>query len=273
MKHEEVTRHVEPCEGDARIRAAFSEKAFIAFVTAGDPTLDATERYIRIAANAGADIVEIGIPFSDPVAEGPVIQAASERALSGGVTTDKIFSMVERLRTDRPVTIPLLFMTYVNPIYVYGPERFFARCASVGIDGVIVPDVPFEERGILRESARKYGIAVVPLVAPTSEARIGEIAASAEGFLYCVSSLGVTGIRSEIKTDIDSIVKTAKAHTDCPVAVGFGISTPEQAKKMSASADGIIVGSAIVKLIAEHGNEADDALAAYVGSMKRAVVG
>ena len=254
------------------IAEAFKKKAFIPFITAGDQGIDATEKYIRTMAKAGASLIEIGIPFSDPVAEGPVIQAASERALSTGVTTDDIFDMVKRLRTGtEPLTIPLVFMTYLNPIYVYGVESFMTRCEEVGIQGVIVPDCPLEEKQELSHQAKTHGVAVISLIAPTSEQRIEEIASQAEGFVYCVSSLGVTGMRSDIKTDIASIVQQIRQYTDVPVAVGFGISTPEQAKSMASLSDGAIVGSAIVKQIGEWGSNGEKELYQYVRSMVEAV--
>lgn len=257
----------------SKIQDAFKNgKAFIPFITAGDHGIATTERYIRTMVKAGADMIEIGIPFSDPTAEGPVIQAASTRALSTGVKINDIFDMVRRLRTGNDaITIPLVFMTYVNPIYVYGCEKFFAYCEEGNIAGVIVPDMPFEEKGELQHFASKHGVEVVSLIAPTSENRIEMIAKEAEGFVYCVSSLGVTGMRSEIKTDIKSIVDTIRKYTDIPVAVGFGISTPEQAAAMAKVSDGAIVGSAIVKIVAEHGDKADDVLFDYVKAMKTAV--
>ena len=254
------------------IAEAFSKKAFIPFITAGDQGIATTEKYIRTMAKAGASLIEIGIPFSDPVAEGPVIQDASERALSTGITTDDIFDMVKRSRTGtEPLTIPLVFMTYLNHIYVYGVESFMTRCEEVGIQGVIVPDCPLEEKQELAHQAKTHGIAVISLIAPTSEQRIEEIASQAEGFVYCVSSLGVTGMRSDIKTDIASIVQQIRQYTDVPVAVGFGISTPEQAKAMAAVSDGAIVGSAIVKQIGEWGANGEEELYQYVRSMVEAV--
>jgi len=254
------------------IAEAFKKKAFIPFITAGDQGIDATEKYIRTMAKAGASLIEIGIPFSDPVAEGPVIQAASERALSTGVTTDDIFDMVKRLRTGtEPLTIPLVFMTYLNPIYVYGVESFMTRCEEVGIQGVIVPDCPLEEKQELSHQAKTHGVAVISLIAPTSEQRIEEIASQAEGFVYCVSSLGVTGMRSDIKTDLASIVQQIRQYTDIPVAVGFGISTPDQARAMASLSDGAIVGSAIVKQIGEWGSKGEKELYNYVRSMVEAV--
>ena len=254
------------------IAQAFTKKAFIPFITAGDQGITTTEKYIRIMAKAGVSLIEIGIPFSDPVAEGPVIQAASERALSTGITTDDIFDMVKRLRTGTDaLTIPLVFMTYLNPIYVYGVESFMTRCEEVGIQGVIVPDCPLEEKQELAHQAKTHGIAVISLIAPTSEQRIEEIASQAEGFVYCVSSLGVTGMRSDIKTDIASIVQQIRQYTDIPVVVGFGISTPEQAKAMAAVSDGAIVGSAIVKQIGEWGPNGEEELYQYVCSVVEAV--
>ena len=254
------------------IAEAFRKKAFIPFITAGDQGIDTTEKYIRTMAKAGASLIEIGIPFSDPVAEGPVIQVASERALSTGVTTDDIFDMVKRLHTGTELlTIPLVFMTYLNPIYVYGVESFMTRCEEVGIQGIIVPDCPLEEKQELAHQAKTHGVSLISLIAPTSEQRIEEIASQAEGFVYCVSSLGVTGMRSDIKTDIASIVQQIRQYTDIPVAVGFGISTPEQAKAMASLSDGAIVGSAIVKQIGEWGSNGEKELYQYVRSMVEAV--
>ena len=257
----------------SKIKDAFTKgKAFIPFISAGDHGIENTERYIRVMVKAGADMVEIGIPFSDPTAEGPVIQEASTRALSTGVKIHDIFEMVRRLRSgDDAVTVPLVFMTYLNPIYVFGREKFFTLCEEVGISDVIVPDMPFEEKGELGTIAHKHGVEVVSLIAPTSENRIEMIAKEAEGFIYIVSSLGVTGVRSEIKTDLDSIVKVIRENTDVPCAIGFGISTPEQAKKMADISDGAIVGSAIIKLLEKHGKEAPDYIGEYVRSMKNAI--
>ena len=254
------------------IAQAFKKKAFIPFITAGDQGITTTEKYIRTMTKAGASLIEIGIPFSDPVAEGPVIQAASERALSTGITTDDMFEMVQRLRTgDDALTIPLVFMTYMNPIYVYGVESFMKRCEEVGVQGVIIPDCPFEEKQVLGKQAKEHGVSVISLIAPTSEQRIKDIAADAEGFVYCVSSLGVTGMRSDIKTDIASIVQQIRQYTDIPVAVGFGISTPDQAKAMAHVSDGAIVGSAIVKQIGEWGQNGEEKLYEYIRSMVEAI--
>lgn len=246
-------------------------KAFIPFVTAGDPDLETTERLILAMANAGADLIEIGIPFSDPVAEGIVIQRADERALASGTTTDKIFDLVKRLRTVTDV--PLALMTYINPIFVYGSEKFMSKCKETGIDSVIVPDLPFEEKDELLPSCAQYGIDLISLIAPTSKERITTIAKEAQGFVYCVSSLGVTGVRSEITTDIGAMVSHVKASQNIPCAVGFGISTPQQAKQMAAVADGVIVGSAIVRLVEEHGRQSVPIVEDYVRSMKAALAG
>lgn len=255
----------------SRISDAFKKgKAFIPFITGGDPDVETTYELIKAMAANGADIIEIGIPFSDPIAEGPVIQEADLRALSSGTTTDALFDMVVRLRKE--VDIPLIFMTYANPIYVYGKERFMKRCSEVGIDGVIVPDIPFEEKAELSGVCKENGIDLISMIAPTSADRIETIAKEAEGFIYCVSSLGVTGVRSEIKTDIGAMVAHVKTVTDTPVAVGFGISTPEQAKKMAALSDGAIVGSAIVKIVAQYGKDALPHVADYVKKMKAGVL-
>ncbi len=244
-------------------------KAFIPFVTCGDPDLETTGKIVREMEKNGADLIELGIPFSDPTAEGPVIQAANIRALSGGVTTDKIFDFVRELRKD--VKVPLVFMTYANVVYSYGIERFAKTCAEVGIDGIILPDVPFEEKEEFAPACRANGIDFISLIAPTSENRIEMIAKNAEGFLYIVSSLGVTGVRSEIKTDIASMTETVRKYCKVPCAVGFGISRPEQAAKMAALSDGCIVGSAIVKLIAQHGKDAAPVVGDYIKEMKNAI--
>ncbi len=252
------------------IRSAFENgKAFIAFITCGDPDLETTAAAVRAAAQNGADLIELGIPFSDPTAEGPVIQGANLRALRGGVTTDKIFALVKELR--REVKIPLVFMTYANVVFSYGTQRFLAACREAGIDGLILPDVPFEEKEEFLPLCRQYGVALISLIAPTSENRIAMIAKEAEGFLYIVSSLGVTGMRSEIKTDLASIVGVVRQNTHIPCAIGFGISTPEQAKKMAGISDGVIVGSAIIKLLEKHGKNAPPYIGDYVKSMKDAI--
>lgn len=252
-----------------KLRKAFeNKKAFIAFITAGDPDLETTEKLIYEIVRNGADLIEIGIPFSDPIAEGTVIQEADIRALANGTTTEKIFEMVARIRSD--IKIPLVFMTYCNVIFGYGTEKFMQRCEEIGIDGLIVPDVPYEEKEELQPYTKKHGLELVSLVAPTSKDRIKSIAKDAEGFLYVVSSLGVTGVRSEIKTDIGEIVSLIKSSSDIPCAVGFGISTPEQAEDMSKKADGVIVGSAIVRIIAKYGKDSVQPVGEYVKSMSDA---
>ena len=250
-----------------RISKAFeNQKALITFITGGDPNIETTEKLILAMAEAGADIIEIGIPFSDPVAEGSVIQEASIRALAGGCTTDLLFQMVARLRTK--TNVPLLFMTYANPIYAYGKDRFMSKCNEVGIDGIIVPDVPFEEKDEFESVCAQYNICLISLIAPTSGERVQMIAEEAEGFLYCVSSLGVTGTRSSINTNIAELIQEAKKVSSVPCVVGFGISAPEQARQMAALSDGVIVGSAIVKLVAEYGKNSIDPVAAFVKEMK-----
>lgn len=255
-----------------RIAEAFANgKAFIPFLTCGDPSLEVTEQLIYAMEEAGADLIELGIPFSDPTAEGPVIQAANVRVLSGGVTTDKIFDMVKRLRQN--TKIPMVFMTYANVVFSYGTERFIQKAASLGMDGLILPDVPFEEKEEFDSVCKKYGLDLISLIAPTSHERITQIAKEAEGFVYCVSSLGVTGMRSAITTDIGAMVQLVKAAKDIPCAVGFGISTPEQAAAMAAKSDGAIVGSAIVKLCGQYKEACVPYVKEYVKSMKDAVRG
>lgn len=255
----------------SNIKSAFANgKAFIPFVTCGDPDLGTTIEIVKAMEAAGADLIELGIPFSDPTAEGPVIQGANLRALSGGVTTDKIFDMVRTLRQS--VKVPMVFMTYANVVFSYGTERFVKTAAEIGMDGLILPDVPWEEKEEFAPTCRKYGLDLISLIAPTSHERVAQIARDAEGFVYCVSSLGVTGVRSNITTDIGAMVGLVrKANPDIPCAIGFGISTPEQAKHMAQYADGVIVGSAIVKIIGKYGKNAVQPVAEYVASMKNAI--
>ncbi len=254
----------------SNIRKAFENgKAFIPFITCGDPDLETTKKCVEEMVKAGADLIELGIPFSDPTAEGPVIQEANLRALTGGVTTDKIFDFVKDLR--KTVTIPLVFMTYANVVYSYGTERFLKNCTEAGIDGLILPDIPYEEKEEFLPQCHAAGVDLISLIAPTSENRISMIAKEAEGFLYIVSSLGVTGTRTEITTDLDSLVKVVRSATDLPCAIGFGISNPEQAKKMAGYSDGAIVGSAIVRIIAEYGKDAPAKVGEFVKEMKDAL--
>lgn len=254
----------------SRIQEAFQgKKAFIPFITCGDPDLETTEQLVYAMEQEGASIIELGIPFSDPTAEGPVIQEANLRALSGGVTTEKVFGTVEKIRKNSQ--IPLVFMTYANVVFSYGTERFIKRMKETGMDGLILPDVPFEEKEEFDSVCREYGIDLISLIAPTSHERIRMIAEKAEGFVYCVSSLGVTGMRSEITTDIGEMVRLVKEAKDIPCAVGFGISTPQQAAEMCRDADGVIVGSAIVKLCKEYKEACVPYVKEYVKSMKEAV--
>ena len=244
-------------------------KAFIPFITCGDPDLETSAKIVREAVANGADLIELGIPFSDPTAEGPVIQGANIRALKGGVTTDKVFDLVRELRKD--VTVPMVFMTYSNVVFSYGADKFISTCKEIGINGLILPDLPYEEKEEFLPQCKKYGVDLIPLIAPTSENRITMIAKEADGFIYLVSSLGVTGTRSEISTDLKSIVDVIRQNTSVPCAIGFGISTPEQAKKMADIADGAIVGSAIIKIIEQYGKDAPKYVGEYVKSMKDAI--
>lgn len=253
-----------------KITEAFErKKAFIPFITAGDPDLSTTADLILAMQDTGADLIEIGIAFSDPVAEGPVIQDADNRSLAAGTTTDKIFDMVNSIRDQ--IHIPFVFMTYINPIYVYGAERFAAKCKECGAAGVIVPDVPFEERGEIKDIFAEYGLTVISMIAPTSADRVRMIAEEAEGFVYCVSSLGVTGVRRELDCSIKKLIDQVKEVKEIPCAIGFGISTPEQGKTMAAISDGVIVGSAIVKIVEEHGTNCVPYVREYVKAMKEAV--
>ncbi len=254
----------------SNIKKAFDHgKAFIGFVTAGDPSLEKTEEFVLTMEEAGCDLIELGIPFSDPIAEGPVIQEANIRALKAGANLDRIFQTVKALR--KKTDIPLVFLTYLNPVFRYGYEKFFARCAEAGVDGVIIPDLPFEEKGEVTPFSRKNAVNLISLAAPTSEDRIRTIAADADGFLYLVSSMGVTGIRKEITTDLSAMMKLVREASDIPAAVGFGVSTPEQAAQVAALSDGAIVGSAIVRIIAKYGSSAAPHIADYVRQMKAAV--
>lgn len=254
---------------DMIAKAFENKKAFIPFITCGDPDLETTAKIVRAAVENGADLIELGIPFSDPTAEGPVIQGANIRALKGGVTTDKVFSLVKELRTD--VTVPMVFMTYANVVFSYGAEKFISACKDIGINGLVLPDLPYEEKDEFLPICKKYGVALISLIAPTSENRIAMIAKEAEGFIYLVSSLGVTGMRTEINTDLKSIVDVIRQNTSVPCAIGFGISTPEQAKAMADLSDGAIVGSAIIRIIEQYGKDAPRYVGEYVKKMKEAI--
>lgn len=254
----------------SKIQNAFKNgKAFISFITVGDPDLESSKRAILEMVKNGTDLIELGIPFSDPMAEGPTIQSANVRALKNGITTDDIFDFVKDIRKE--VSIPMVFMTYSNVVFSYGSERFIKICSEIGIDGLILPDCPYEEKEEFSDICKKYDIDLISLIAPTSENRIAMIAKEAKGFVYLVSSLGVTGTRSEIKTDLESIVRVVRENTDVPCAIGFGISTPEQAQKMAAISDGVIVGSAIIKLLEKYGTDAPKFIGEYVKSMKDAI--
>ncbi|MGN0014500.1 MAG: tryptophan synthase subunit alpha [Candidatus Gastranaerophilaceae bacterium] len=251
-------------------KAFKNDKAFIGFLTAGDPDLDTTEKCILEMEKAGAGLVEIGIPFSDPIAEGIVIQGANIRALKSGTNLDKIFNLVKSVREKS--NIPLVFLTYINPLFNYGYDSFFNTCKECGLDGIIIPDLPYEEKDEIKEVAAKYGIDIISLIAPTSTERIKTIAKDTSGFVYVVSSMGVTGVRKEITTDLDTIVKLIREVTKTPTAIGFGINTPEQAHHFSQVADGVIVGSAIVKIIEKYGKDSPKYVYDYVKSMKDAMV-
>ena len=254
----------------SNISKAFAKgKAFIPFITCGDPDVATTKAAVLEMVKAGADLIELGIPFSDPTAEGPVIQGANLRALTGGIKTKDVFNLVREIRKE--TDIPMVFMTYANVVYSYGADEFISTCKDIGIDGLILPDLPFEEKEEFLPLCHKYGVDLVSLIAPTSEKRISKIAKEAEGFLYIVSSLGVTGTRSEITTDLGSIVKVVRENTDIPCAIGFGISTPEQAAKMAGLSDGAIVGSAIIKILEKYGKDAPKHIGKYVKEMKEAI--
>ncbi|MDP3791047.1 MAG: tryptophan synthase subunit alpha [Candidatus Omnitrophota bacterium] len=243
------------------------KKAFIAYVTAGDPNLSATKSIVLALEGAGVDIIELGIPFSDPLADGPTIQAASHRALLKGATLRKIFSLVGILR--KATDIPIVFMTYYNPVLRYGIEHFVKSCKKAGVDGVIIPDLPFEEARDLTAFSKIAGIATIFLAAPTStRARIGGIAKNSSGFVYYVSLTGVTGARSRLPAEVTSKVKLIKSVTKKPVAVGFGVSTVRQAREVSKFSDGVIVGSAIVKII-ENNQKNNKALLSKVSSFAK----
>lgn len=247
-------------------KAFENKKAFIAFITCGDPDLETTVKAVQEAVNSGADLIELGIPFSDPTAEGPVIQAANIRALKNHITTDDVFNFVIDLR--KTVSVPMAIMTYANIVFSYGADKFMSECKRTGIDGIVIPDLPFEEKEEFLPYCHKYGVDLISLIAPTSHERIAMIAKEAEGFIYLVSSLGVTGERKEITTDLAAIVKTIRENTSTPIAIGFGISTTEQVAKMSETADGVIVGSAIVRLLEKYGKNAPKYIGEFVRELK-----
>jgi tryptophan synthase alpha chain len=248
------------------------KKALITFVTAGDPDLATTRRLVMAMAEAGADLVELGVPYSDPIAEGPVIQAANTRALKNDVRIDRLFELAADLRKSpgkRNTDIPLVFLLYVNCILQYGKARFLDQCAAKGIDGLIIPDLPYEESEEIAAETRRTGVRLIRLVAPSSAGRIETIARQAEGFLYCVSSLGVTGIRSSFHTDFENFFGHINRFKTAPSAIGFGISSPAQVRELKKYCDGVIVGSAIVQKIAESGSP--DRAVASVGEFVRSL--
>lgn len=256
----------------SKLDKAFTKgKAVIAFLTAGDPTIGDSVRYVQVMEEAGADLIEIGVPFSDPIADGPVIMEADVRALAGHIHLPQAMEEARAIR--RVSEIPLVFLTYFNPVFSYGAERFFRDCAGIGIGGVIIPDLPIEEQDEVRPFAEEYGVSLIQMIAPTSKERIRRIAERASGFLYIVSSMGVTGMRDGFSMNVEDMIAAVREVTDVPCAVGFGIHTPEQARQMAAGADGIITGSAVVDLIGKHGGAADEALRTYIRSMKAAVAG
>ncbi len=248
------------------------EKALIAYVMAGDPSLQDTEQLVVELEQAGADIIELGVPFSDPIADGPVIQQAAERALRSGTSLRTILSMVTRLRAR--TQIPLVLMAYYNNIHAFGPERFCHEAAQAGVDGVIMPDMPPDEAGPLRGPAAAAGLPLIFLLAPTStEERRTFVARQSQGFVYYVSLTGITGAKLHNMADVAKNVEKIRKVTRVPVAVGFGVATPEDAAKVAAIADGVIVGSAIVKQIAAYGQKPEMVkhVAGFVRSLKAAM--
>lgn len=253
-----------------RIEKAFEKgRAFIPFVTVGDPDLETSEQIVDSLIEAGADLIELGIPFSDPTAEGPVIMEADLAALNAGTTTDLVFEFTKKIRAR--TEIPLIYMTYANVVFSYGTEGFLRKASDAGVDGLILPDVPFEEKEDFLPLCRKYGIRLISMIAPTSEQRISMIAREAEGFLYVVSSLGVTGVRTKITTDVASMIRTVRKFTRIPCAVGFGISDPEQAREMASLSDGAICGSAVMRIVAECGRNAAAPVGKFAKQMAEAV--
>lgn len=244
-------------------------KAFIGFVTAGDPDLETSEKIILSMAEGGCDLIEIGIPFSDPIAEGTIVQEANLRSLSQGATTDKVLELTKKVSSQTDT--PLVYMTYLNVLFKYGYDRFLQKAKDAGISAVIVPDLPFEEKDELQSVAVKYDIDVISMIAPSSSERMKKIAYESKGFLYAVTSAGAQNGDNDIKSEIKSVVKAAAEVSDTPVAIGIGINTPEQAKEYSDLADGVIVGSAIVEIVAEYGKNAPQKVYEYVKTMKDAI--
>ncbi|MDO5560296.1 MAG: tryptophan synthase subunit alpha [Oscillospiraceae bacterium] len=241
-----MNNRIEKCLENLR---SCNKKALIPFITAGCGGYDFTKKAVSAMKEAGADIIEIGVPFSDPVAEGPVIQQVSLSALKSGTTLDGIFKMIKEIRMETDV--PLIMMMYINSIFRFGTEKFFSMCEEYGIDGVIVPDLPYEEKDEIEDAAAAHGVIPISLIAPTSHERIKMIASCARGFIYCVSSTGVTGVRSSFSTDFDSFISEIRKYSDIPDMLGFGISTPSQIRDVRQYCDGVITGSAVVRLIDE----------------------
>jgi len=239
----------------SKINKVFNNgKAFIPFITVGDPDIETTEKLIYALEEAGCDLIELGIPFSDPTAEGPVIMNASERALQNGVCTDDVFDLVKRVRVKSQ--IPLAFMTYANVIFSYGIENFAKKAESIGLDALILPDVPYEEKGEFETVFSSHNVDFISMVAPTSDNRVKMISKEAKGFIYCVSSLGVTGERSSFSSNLQNLIETIKSNNpEIPCAIGFGISNAQQAYNMAKISDGVIVGSAIVRIIEKYGKD------------------
>lgn len=229
------------------------EKAMIPFIMAGDPDINVTNDLVLAMEEAGADIIELGIPYSDPLADGVIIQESSTRALKKGIKISIIMKAVEDIR--KKSNIPLIYLAYYNSIFKYGIEKFIKESSKVGIDGIIIPDLPIEERDDILKISDKYGVYLIPLVAPTSKERIKKIVESGKGFVYCVSTKGVTGIRDDIDTNIEEYMNMVSKYTKLPKALGFGISSAEMAKKYKLYCEGIIVGSAIVKKIIDSNNK------------------
>jgi len=251
-----------------RIDEAFSSgKLFIPFITGGDPDIETTEKLLYALNKAGADIIGIGIPFSDPIAEGPVIEAAHERALKAGCTVEKLFNLVSRVRAD--IKIPILFMTYYNSVFAYGVPKFTSQSAKCGIDGLIVPDLPFREREELLRPCISSELVLISVVSPASEARIANMAENSHGFIYCISSLGVTG--DDLSNRNRRMVEQIKKAKNIPCAVDFGISAPEQAREIAEIGDGVIIESAIVSIIAEYGQNSVEPVAKFAKEMKAAI--
>lgn len=245
MTNQNISNRIDLCFKKLR---ESNSKALITFITMGDPDIETSKKLILESEKSGASLIELGIPFSDPMAEGPVIQAANVRALKGDINLDKIFEAVKELRTQ--TQIPLVYLMYFNSLLNYGTEKFFKRCAECGVDGVIIPDLPFEESDEIYDLTQEYGVYQISMVSPTSsEERMKKICERANGFLYCVSSMGVTGVRDGFSTDFDKMFTALNKFSEIPKCIGFGISKPEHISALKQYCDGLIVGSAIVRQI------------------------